>query len=87
MSRPFKPYINHFLTDEFARAVKICTGSPLNEHLIDTVFAIFDEDGDGKNFNTRLIHLIYVIDEVELNNIFFPGLLSYKEFIAIMRVS
>ncbi|CRL01654.1 CLUMA_CG014877, isoform A [Clunio marinus] len=45
--------------DEFARAVKICTGSPLNEHLIDTVFAIFDEDGDG--------------------------LLSYKEFIAIMR--
>lgn len=32
----------------------------MNEHLIDTVFAIFDEDGDG--------------------------LLSYKEFIAIMRV-
>lgn len=28
--------------------MKICTGSPLNEHLIDTVFAIFDEDGDGK---------------------------------------
>jgi calcium uptake protein 3, mitochondrial len=47
--------------DEFGRAVKICTGAPLNEHLIDTVFAIFDEDGDG--------------------------LLSYKEFIAIMRVS
>lgn len=41
--------------------MKICTGAPLNEHLIDTVFAIFDEDGDG--------------------------LLSYKEFIAIMRVS
>lgn len=35
-------------TDEFARAVKICTGAPMNEHLIDTVFAIFDEDGDGK---------------------------------------
>lgn len=46
--------------DEFGRAVKICTGSKLSEHLIDTVFAIFDEDGDG--------------------------LLSYKEFIAIMRV-
>uniref|UniRef100_A0A182QHN9 EF-hand domain-containing protein n=1 Tax=Anopheles farauti TaxID=69004 RepID=A0A182QHN9_9DIPT len=45
--------------DEFSRAVKICTGSELNTHLIDTVFAIFDEDGDG--------------------------LLSYKEFIAIMK--
>uniref|UniRef100_A0AAG5CSX7 EF-hand domain-containing protein n=1 Tax=Anopheles atroparvus TaxID=41427 RepID=A0AAG5CSX7_ANOAO len=45
--------------DEFSRAVKICTGSALNSHLIDTVFAIFDEDGDG--------------------------LLSYKEFIAIMK--
>lgn len=38
-----------FIAEEFGRAVKICTGSPLNEHLIDTVFAIFDEDGDGKN--------------------------------------
>ncbi|KAL5274397.1 MICU3 family protein [Megaselia abdita] len=45
--------------DEFSRAVKICTGYTLTTHLIDTVFAIFDEDGDG--------------------------LLSYKEFIAIMR--
>jgi calcium uptake protein 3, mitochondrial len=45
--------------DEFQRAVKICTGSMLDKHLIDTVFAIFDEDGDG--------------------------LLSYKEFIAIMK--
>lgn len=45
--------------DEFSRAVKICTGLTLSNHLIDTVFAIFDEDGDG--------------------------LLSYKEFIAIMK--
>ncbi|KAH8250229.1 hypothetical protein KR026_008566 [Drosophila bipectinata] len=45
--------------DEFARAVKICTGTKLSPHLIDTVFAIFDADGDG--------------------------LLSYKEFIAIMK--
>ncbi|XP_037923166.1 calcium uptake protein 3, mitochondrial isoform X2 [Hermetia illucens] len=45
--------------DEFSRAVKICTGYTLTKHLIDTVFAIFDEDGDG--------------------------LLSYKEFIAIMK--
>lgn len=46
-------------TDEFSRAVKICTGLTLSSHLIDTVFAIFDEDGDG--------------------------MLSYKEFIAIMK--
>ncbi|CAL7951364.1 unnamed protein product [Xylocopa violacea] len=45
--------------DEFQRAVKICTGSVLSNHIIDTVFALFDEDGDG--------------------------LLSYKEFIAIMK--
>ncbi|XP_075146918.1 mitochondrial calcium uptake 3 isoform X3 [Haematobia irritans] len=45
--------------DEFSRAVKICTGYTLSRHLIDTVFAIFDQDGDG--------------------------LLSYKEFIAIMK--
>lgn len=33
--------------DEFARAAKICTGYSLSEHMIDTVFAIFDADGDG----------------------------------------
>lgn len=47
------------IIDEFHRAVKICTGTSLSEHLVHTVFAIFDEDGDG--------------------------LLSYKEFIAIMK--
>lgn len=50
---------NFSSVDEFSRAVKICTGLTLTDHLIDTVFAIFDEDGDG--------------------------LLSYKEFIAIMK--
>uniref|UniRef100_A0A8D8WEH1 Calcium uptake protein 3, mitochondrial n=1 Tax=Cacopsylla melanoneura TaxID=428564 RepID=A0A8D8WEH1_9HEMI len=45
--------------DEFHRAVKICTGTSLSQHLVHTVFAIFDEDGDG--------------------------LLSYREFIAIMK--
>ncbi|XP_050441688.1 calcium uptake protein 3, mitochondrial isoform X2 [Adelges cooleyi] len=33
--------------DEFHRAVKICTGTSLSKHLVDTVFSIFDEDGDG----------------------------------------
>nr|CAH7749197.1 unnamed protein product [Callosobruchus chinensis] len=45
--------------DEFRRAVKICTGTNLTPHLVHTVFAIFDVDGDG--------------------------LLSYREFIAIMK--
>lgn len=45
--------------DEFHRAVKLCTGTSLTKHLVDTVFAIFDVDGDG--------------------------LLSYREFIAIMK--
>lgn len=47
------------LLDEFHRAVKICTGTNLSPHLVNTVFAIFDDDGDG--------------------------LLSYREFIAIMK--
>ena len=34
--------------DEFQRAVKICTGSLLSFHMIDTIFALFDEDGDGQ---------------------------------------
>ncbi|XP_076625566.1 calcium uptake protein 3, mitochondrial-like isoform X2 [Colletes latitarsis] len=34
--------------DEFQRAVKICTGSLLSNHMIDTVFVLFDEDGDGQ---------------------------------------
>lgn len=46
-------------SDEFHRAVKICTGTSLSPHLVHTVFSIFDEDGDG--------------------------LLSYREFIAIMK--
>ncbi|KAH0953510.1 hypothetical protein HN011_010301 [Eciton burchellii] len=34
--------------DEFQRAVKICTGMMLSTHIIDTVFALFDVDGDGQ---------------------------------------
>lgn len=60
MQEKFNELKNSFReTDEFSRAVKICTGLTLSSHLIDTVFAIFDEDGDG--------------------------MLSYKEFIAIMK--
>ncbi|XP_018911330.1 calcium uptake protein 3, mitochondrial isoform X2 [Bemisia tabaci] len=34
--------------EEFHRAVKICTGTSLSKHLVSTVFAIFDDDGDGQ---------------------------------------
>ncbi|CAH0731427.1 unnamed protein product, partial [Brenthis ino] len=34
--------------DEFQRAVKICTGQSQSAHLVATVFAIFDADGDGR---------------------------------------
>lgn len=32
--------------EEFSRAVTICTGRKLSEHLVHTVFQIFDNDGD-----------------------------------------
>lgn len=44
---------------EFSRAVYICTGKQLSAHIVQTVFQIFDDDGDG--------------------------LLSYQEFVAIMK--
>lgn len=34
--------------EEFHRAVRICTGKGLSAHVVDTVFCIFDEDGDGQ---------------------------------------
>ncbi|XP_066971344.1 calcium uptake protein 3, mitochondrial isoform X3 [Macrobrachium rosenbergii] len=34
--------------EEFHRAVKICTGAELSPHIVDTVFKIFDDDGDGQ---------------------------------------
>ncbi|XP_064473701.1 calcium uptake protein 3, mitochondrial-like isoform X2 [Ornithodoros turicata] len=33
--------------EEFHRAVTICTGHVLDKHLVNTVFQIFDSDGDG----------------------------------------
>jgi len=34
--------------EEFSRAVHICTGKQLSQHLVFTVFQIFDDDGDGE---------------------------------------
>ena len=36
------------ISEEFHRAVKICTGAELSPHIVDTVFKIFDDDGDGQ---------------------------------------
>ena len=36
------------LTEEFQRAVRICTGQSLSDHIVATVFTIFDDDGDGQ---------------------------------------
>lgn len=47
-----------FFLDEFQRAVKICTGSVLSDHIIDTVFALFDEDGDGQLSYTEFIAIM-----------------------------
>ena len=45
-------YLWVVLSEDFQRAVFVCTGSNLSSHLVDTVFNIFDADGDG--------HLSYV---------------------------
>ena len=34
--------------EEFGRAAKICIGKSLDKFVVDTVFDIFDVDGDGK---------------------------------------
>uniref|UniRef100_H2YW34 EF-hand domain-containing protein n=1 Tax=Ciona savignyi TaxID=51511 RepID=H2YW34_CIOSA len=41
--------------DEFMRAVQISTGHQLSEHLVHTLFQIFDKDGDN-----RLSHVEFI---------------------------
>lgn len=36
------------LSEEFTRAVYVATGIKLTQHLVNTVFKIFDEDRDNK---------------------------------------
>jgi len=41
-------FANRSITQpEFARAVKVSTGQSLDAHVVETVFQIFDADGDG----------------------------------------
>ncbi|XP_078600885.1 calcium uptake protein 3, mitochondrial-like isoform X13 [Branchiostoma floridae x Branchiostoma japonicum] len=43
---------------EFKRAVKVSTGIDLAPHVINTVFQIFDEDGDGKLSHKEFISVM-----------------------------
>lgn len=36
----------HLIAAQFKRAVKIATGSDLSDNVLDTVFKLFDTDGD-----------------------------------------
>ncbi|XP_065884345.1 calcium uptake protein 2, mitochondrial-like [Dysidea avara] len=41
--------------DEFNRAVQACMGKPLDQIVVETVFKIFDVDGDGKLSNDEFL--------------------------------
>ncbi|XP_046648029.1 calcium uptake protein 3, mitochondrial-like isoform X3 [Daphnia pulicaria] len=43
---------------EFQRAVKICTGASLSEHVVRIVFLIFDQDGDGRLSDREFIAIM-----------------------------
>jgi Ca2+-binding EF-hand superfamily protein len=41
--------------DMLAHVAKVCTGAMLSEHVVDVIFTIFDEDGDGGLSNREFI--------------------------------
>ena len=45
-------------TEEFLRAVMVCTGFSLGSHIVNTVFNIFDKDGDGHLSHKEFISLM-----------------------------
>ncbi|GFO09241.1 calcium uptake protein 3, mitochondrial [Plakobranchus ocellatus] len=44
--------------EEFLRAVMVCTGYSLGSHIVNTVFNIFDKDGDGHLSHKEFISLM-----------------------------
>lgn len=46
------------IVGEFQRAVKICTGASLSEHVVRIVFLIFDQDGDGRLSDREFIAIM-----------------------------
>ncbi|KAL3878545.1 hypothetical protein ACJMK2_030885, partial [Sinanodonta woodiana] len=52
-------YAEHPVSQEdFQRAVMVCTGFTLGSHVVDTVFQIFDEDGDGHLSHKEFISIM-----------------------------
>jgi hypothetical protein len=67
--------------EEFARAVSICTGRPLSSHVVKTVFQVC-------RLNTLLHSSIWIMENHYHFQIFDndgDGMLSYQEFIAMMK--
>ena len=46
------------VTEDFQRAVKVCTGYTLGSHVVNTVFQIFDSDGDGHLSHQEFISIM-----------------------------
>ncbi|XP_025087636.1 calcium uptake protein 3, mitochondrial-like isoform X5 [Pomacea canaliculata] len=44
--------------EDFQRAVKVCTGYMLGPHVVNTVFQIFDSDGDGNLSHQEFINIM-----------------------------
>lgn len=45
-------------TEQFQRAVYVCTGYRLSPHMVNTVFQIFDADGDGHLSHKEFISIM-----------------------------
>ena len=53
------PWLPVFIVaDEFSRAVYVATGIKLTQHLVNTVFKIFDEDHDNKLSHKEFIGIM-----------------------------
>jgi len=46
--------------DDFRKVSKAVAGVELNDHLIDLVFVIFDENGMSLNYSNMWIHIPHV---------------------------
>ena len=45
--------------EEFQRAVRVCTGTPLDDRMVKLTFKIFDEDGDGNLSHEEFMKVLF----------------------------